>query len=292
MFLLFSAIHTSTNPTPPFKTTTTKNVSWRGGAALFPHREVGGELNKAKSKHEEGATLNELVELKGCSSCLFFERRKHKDLYLWMAKCPNGPSVKFLVNAVLILALGTVGNIVTSDDAQTQIIKSSSNLIDNKRVFFSEVKDDNPLNCLVERLRIVRLPLNVDLSVKDAAILNCDYYRDMMYLLPYSSFFSLPLDNMGAGSESDSTISSETDLAGPVGIKFDTEEVSLVEEHKKEEMTLLDLYSGCGAMSTGLCLGSNMSGVNLVTNPDPAIAEAPKESKIVRSSRNKRIGDF
>ncbi|XP_028051822.1 DNA (cytosine-5)-methyltransferase CMT3 isoform X1 [Camellia sinensis] len=151
--------------------------------------------------------------------------------------------------------------------AKDTVIKSSSNLIDNKRVFFSEVKDDNPLNCLVERLKIVRLPLNqVDLSVKDAAILNCDYYCDMMYLLPYSSFLSLPLDNMGAGSESDSTISSETDLAGPVGgIKFDTEEVSLAEEHKKVEMTLLDLYSGCGAMSTGLCLGSNMSGVNLVS---------------------------
>lgn len=25
--------------------------------------------------------------------------RKGKDLYLWMSKCPNGPSVKFLVNA-------------------------------------------------------------------------------------------------------------------------------------------------------------------------------------------------
>jgi hypothetical protein len=28
---------------------------------------------------------------------------------------------------------------------------------------------------------------------------------------------------------------------------------------------LLDLYSGCGAMSTGLCLGANLSGLNLVT---------------------------
>lgn len=28
-----------------------------------------------------------------------FQCRKGKDLYLWMAKCPNGPSVKFLVNA-------------------------------------------------------------------------------------------------------------------------------------------------------------------------------------------------
>ncbi|KAF5952483.1 hypothetical protein HYC85_010427 [Camellia sinensis] len=44
----------NTNPRPPFKTTTTKNVSLRGDVALFPHREVGGELTKAESKHEEG----------------------------------------------------------------------------------------------------------------------------------------------------------------------------------------------------------------------------------------------
>ncbi|KAF5960193.1 hypothetical protein HYC85_001402 [Camellia sinensis] len=65
--------------------------------SLLPHCKKD---NKVESKASKGATLNELVELKGCSSCLFFECRKHKDLYLWMAKCPNGPSVKFLVNAV------------------------------------------------------------------------------------------------------------------------------------------------------------------------------------------------
>ncbi|KAK8633464.1 hypothetical protein V6N13_014310 [Hibiscus sabdariffa] len=26
--------------------------------------------------------------------------RKHQDLYMWMARCPNGPSVKFLVDTV------------------------------------------------------------------------------------------------------------------------------------------------------------------------------------------------
>ncbi|KAL5856359.1 hypothetical protein ACOSQ3_003817 [Xanthoceras sorbifolium] len=30
-------------------------------------------------------------------------------------------------------------------------------------------------------------------------------------------------------------------------------------------MRLLDLYSGCGAMSTGLCIGASLSGVKLVT---------------------------
>ncbi|XP_074285137.1 ribosome biogenesis protein BRX1 homolog 1-like [Silene latifolia] len=65
--------------------------------SLLPHSKRD---NKVESKESKGATLNELVELKNCSSCLFFECRKHKDLYLWMAKSPNGPSVKFLVNAV------------------------------------------------------------------------------------------------------------------------------------------------------------------------------------------------
>ncbi|XP_050937232.1 ribosome biogenesis protein BRX1 homolog 1-like isoform X1 [Cucumis melo] len=65
--------------------------------SLLPHCKKD---NKVESRSSKGATLNELVELKGCSSSLFFECRKHKDLYLWMAKCPSGPSVKFLVNAV------------------------------------------------------------------------------------------------------------------------------------------------------------------------------------------------
>ncbi|KAK4750652.1 hypothetical protein SAY87_004134 [Trapa incisa] len=65
--------------------------------SLLPHCKKD---NKVESKETKGACLNELVELRNCSSCLFFECRKHKDLYLWMSKCPNGPSVKFLVNAV------------------------------------------------------------------------------------------------------------------------------------------------------------------------------------------------
>ena len=35
--------------------------------------------------------------LQGCNNVLFFEARKHKDLYLWIAKCPDGPCVKFHV---------------------------------------------------------------------------------------------------------------------------------------------------------------------------------------------------
>ncbi|KAK4767827.1 hypothetical protein SAY87_002968 [Trapa incisa] len=78
--------------------------------SLLPHCKKD---NKVESKETKGAALNELVELRNCSSCLFFENMlmvliapgfsagsTRIYLYLWMAKCLNGPSVKFLVNAV------------------------------------------------------------------------------------------------------------------------------------------------------------------------------------------------
>lgn len=34
---------------------------------------------------------------------------------------------------------------------------------------------------------------------------------------------------------------------------------------QKSDFALLDLYAGCGGMSTGLCLGAELSGVKLVT---------------------------
>ncbi|CAN0846492.1 Ribosome biogenesis protein BRX1 homolog 1 [Linum grandiflorum] len=65
--------------------------------SLLPHCK---KESKIKLKSDKGVAISEMVELNSCSSCLFFECRKQKDLYLWMAKCPSGPSVKFLVNAV------------------------------------------------------------------------------------------------------------------------------------------------------------------------------------------------
>lgn len=38
--------------------------------SLLPHAKKD---NKVESKEGKGAALNELVELKNCSSCLFFE---------------------------------------------------------------------------------------------------------------------------------------------------------------------------------------------------------------------------
>lgn len=43
----------------------------------------------------------------------------------------------------------------------SQVIKSQAHLIDKRRVFSSEMKDDNPLDSIVSKVKIVQLPPNV-----------------------------------------------------------------------------------------------------------------------------------
>lgn len=40
------------------------------------------------------SAINEVAEMKRCNTCVFFEARKNKDLFLWVSKTPNGPSAK------------------------------------------------------------------------------------------------------------------------------------------------------------------------------------------------------
>jgi len=44
--------------------------------------------------------VNDVADMKNCNNCLFFEARKFKDLYMWAARAPTGPSIKFLVQNI------------------------------------------------------------------------------------------------------------------------------------------------------------------------------------------------
>lgn len=56
-----------------------------------------------------------------------------------------------------------------------QVIKDSLKLSEGKkRIFLSEIKDDNPLDCLLEKLRIVKVNLNVSFK----KIANCYIYAE------------------------------------------------------------------------------------------------------------------
>ncbi|KAN0140796.1 Brix domain containing protein [Lactarius tabidus] len=64
--------------------------------ALLPHVKKDSKLDSKNHLH----LLPELADLHSCNNTLYFEARRHEDLYLWAAKTPNGPSIKLHVQNV------------------------------------------------------------------------------------------------------------------------------------------------------------------------------------------------
>ncbi|KAH9832987.1 ribosome biogenesis protein BRX1 [Rhodofomes roseus] len=64
--------------------------------ALLPHVKKDSKLDSKNNLH----LLPELADLNNCNNTLYFEARRHEDLYLWAAKTPNGPSIKMHVQNV------------------------------------------------------------------------------------------------------------------------------------------------------------------------------------------------
>jgi ribosome biogenesis protein BRX1 len=88
---------------------------------ILPH-------SKRESKFDGQGSLmplNELAELNDCTHTLFLEHKKPDDLYLWLAKTPSGPSIRFHVENIHTLdELSFAGNcmigsrpIVSFDDS-------------------------------------------------------------------------------------------------------------------------------------------------------------------------------
>lgn len=81
---------------------------------LLPHVKKGTSVNVllyassslrfySDSKLDSKSQLHllpELADLHNCNNTLYFEARRHEDLYLWAAKTPNGPSIKMLVQNI------------------------------------------------------------------------------------------------------------------------------------------------------------------------------------------------
>jgi ribosome biogenesis protein BRX1 len=74
---------------------------------LIPHSKKDSKLD---TKNPRDAVV-EVADMKSCSSAMFFECRKRTDCYMWLAKVPEGPSVKFHVENVHTMAeLKLTGN--------------------------------------------------------------------------------------------------------------------------------------------------------------------------------------
>ncbi|KAF1850970.1 brix domain-containing protein 2 [Cucurbitaria berberidis CBS 394.84] len=75
--------------------------------SLMPHSRKEAKLDTKTKLYQ----LNELAELYNCNNVLFFEARKGQDLYCWMSKPPNGPTVKMhLQNLHTMEELNFIGN--------------------------------------------------------------------------------------------------------------------------------------------------------------------------------------
>lgn len=74
---------------------------------MMPHARKEPKFDSKKNLWQ----LNEVAELYNCNNIFFFEARKHQDLYLWLSKPPNGPTMKFLVqNMHTLTELNFTGN--------------------------------------------------------------------------------------------------------------------------------------------------------------------------------------
>ncbi|KAJ8427935.1 hypothetical protein Cgig2_023311 [Carnegiea gigantea] len=135
------------------------------------------------------------------------------------------------------------------------VIEDEAKSHDKKRLFISDIMNDNPLDCIVSKVKVIRLPATVDLKPKSLS--GFDFYYDMKYFVDYTTFSTIIDDTVGLSS-ADSMKNKAS------GLRPNFQDFSGHKTHKSN-MALLDLYSGCGGMSTGLCLGARLAGVNLVT---------------------------
>lgn len=60
---------------------------------MLPHARKEPKFDKKSDPR----LLNEVAAMYNCNNVLYFEARKYQDLYMWVAKAPNGPTVKFHV---------------------------------------------------------------------------------------------------------------------------------------------------------------------------------------------------
>lgn len=61
-----------------------------------PSPRADSKLDSKSSLH----LVNELADLHNCNNALYFEARRHEDLYMWASRTPNGPSIKCHVQNV------------------------------------------------------------------------------------------------------------------------------------------------------------------------------------------------
>ncbi|XP_028100036.1 DNA (cytosine-5)-methyltransferase CMT2-like isoform X6 [Camellia sinensis] len=129
----------------------------------------------------------------------------------------------------------------------------------------------------------------VKVNLKPKSIPPCDFYYDMKYSVDYSTFCTMEID-------SSYLYPSPPMRAIHMNNTNDNFEGVFSNKPYKSELALLDVYSGCGGMSTGLCYGAKVCGVDLVTkwaiDIDKSACESLKLNHPTTQIRNESAEDF
>ncbi|XP_073120851.1 DNA (cytosine-5)-methyltransferase 1-like [Henckelia pumila] len=142
--------------------------------------------------------------------------------------------------------------------AEDTVLKDVSSSHDKRRLFYSTIMNDNILDCIISKVNVVKIPPTQ--CLKSNPIRSAAFYYDMEYCVDYSSFRTLVTE-----TENYDSCSLRSMCLDDKPIILTPFEVLPGFQSSKPQLALLDLYSGCGGMSTGLCVGAKLSGVNLVT---------------------------
>ncbi|PON41822.1 C-5 cytosine methyltransferase [Parasponia andersonii] len=161
------------------------------------------------------------------------------------------------------------------------VIQEEGAFHDKRRLFYSTIMNDNLIDCILSKVIVTNITPRVGLKI--SSISPADFYYDMEYCVDYSTFRSIEIDNSARSNYS----------ASPCGINTVPK---IATETYQAELTLLDLYSGCGGMSTGLCLGAKVSNVNVVTrwalDCDKSACDSLKLNHPETNVRNESAEDF
>ncbi|KAE9607860.1 putative DNA (cytosine-5-)-methyltransferase [Lupinus albus] len=173
---------------------------------------------------------------------------------------------------------------------QDTVVQDEGGFHDKRRLFYSSIMNDNLIDCIIAKVNVTHLRSRVGL--KWTSISPSDFYYDMGYSVDYSTFHSIPTDNPVENNELTHHTVHET-----LSLETSKNTNSLPSsESDKTELALLDLYSGCGGMSTGLCYGAKVSTVNLVTrwavDSDRSASESLKLNHPDTHVRNESAEDF
>ncbi|KAL1370753.1 DNA (cytosine-5)-methyltransferase CMT2 isoform X2 [Arachis hypogaea] len=122
---------------------------------------------------------------------------------------------------------------------QDTVIQDEGSFHDKRRLFYSSIMNDNLIDCIIAKANVTIVTPRIDR--RSISVSPSDFYYDMEYCVEYSTFRNIPAEALAVTKSPPES------------------------ELRKTELLLLDLYSGCGGMSTGLCLGAKVSSVNLVT---------------------------